>query len=409
MDGRLLNLRYKRRTAALATLLAISVLMFGGALLYNLVQLRQAWGEYSYETSQRADALTRIHRAAGYGGFIHNFKNYVLRQDPAYLKRLTIDTSEFHSALNTYRLLTLNTEEQAALNAIHKTFDAYLNAVQLAEAGVLEKLTPAVLDKRVLVSDKEAIEALAVLESAHERYNHEINQQMQAEFDFLINMLLIGLLAVPLIGFWAHRHMGLLERLAETMLARNEMQKMLARSEEEADEALRRSETYKHLAYRCALTQIPNRQAFNEAAEKALVSARDQSEKLAVLYVDVDDFKGINDRFGHKTGDQVLTEIAGRLDRVLRGDDLVARIGGDEFAILIFGRDALKAKDQLATRIMDALRKPFDNIELGLKVSCSVGGAIAPDQGEDVDALLKAADTRMYVVKKSGKDGAMIG
>ncbi|MCO4758585.1 MAG: GGDEF domain-containing protein [Oceanospirillaceae bacterium] len=409
MDGHLLNLRYKRRTAALATLLAISVLMFGGALLYNLVQLRKVWIEYSYETTQRTEALARIHRAAGYGGFIHNFKNYVLRQDPAYLKRLENDTAEIFSALDAYRRLTLSDEELAALAAIHKTFNAYLDAVTLAETSVRNQLTSTVLDRRVLISDNAAIDALTVLKSAHEQYKRETNQRMQSEFDFLINMLLIGLLAVPLIGFWAHRHMGLLERLAESMLARNEMQRMLARSEEETGEALKRSEAYKHLAYRCALTQIPNRQAFNEAATKALDSARDQQEKLAVLYVDVDDFKGINDRFGHKTGDQVLTEIAGRLDRVLRGDDLVARIGGDEFAILIFGRDALKAKEQLADRILAALREPFDEIQQGLQVSCSVGGAIAPDQGDDVDALLKAADTRMYVVKKSGKDGAMIG
>ena len=123
----------------------------------------------------------------------------------------------------------------------------------------------------------------------------------------------------------------------------------------------------------------------------------------------LDGFKLVNDAFGHKSGDKLLQAVSARLTNCVRPADLVARLGGDEFAILIFGRDALKAKDQLATRIMDALRKPFDNIELGLKVSCSVGGAIAPDQGEDVDALLKAADTRMYVVKKSGKDGAMIG
>lgn len=409
MDGRLLNLRYKRRTAALATLLAISVLTFGGALLYNLVQLRKDWVEYSYETSQRGDALARIHRAVGYGGFIHNFKNYVLRQNPEYLQRLQFDISETHSALGAYRRLLLNDEEQAGLAVISETFNTYLNAVQLAEAGVHEQLNPTGLDQRVLVSDKAALDALSALQDAYEEYNRETNQRMQSEFNFLINMLLIGLLAVPLIGFWAHRHMGLLERLAETMLARNKMQKMLTQSEEKVDQALKRSEEYKHLAYRCALTQIPNRQAFNEAASIALDSACKRQEKLAVLYVDVDDFKAINDRFGHRVGDLVLTEIAGRLDKVLRGDDLVARIGGDEFAILIFGRDALKAKDQLAVRILSALRKPFDEIEDGLRVSCSLGGAIAPDQGEDVDTLLKAADSRMYTVKKNGKDGAIIG
>ncbi|WP_370298817.1 diguanylate cyclase domain-containing protein [Pontibacterium sp.] len=409
MEGHLLNQRYKKRTALLATLLATAMLTLGGSLLYNLVKLRQSWVDYSYETSARGDALARIHRAVGYGGFIHHYKNYVLRQDQAYLDRLALDIDETRNALNSYSRLELTMKEQVALRTIRKTFEAYMASVRSAELGVVEGVQPAILEKRVEISDRTAIEALAVLQRAYDAYNAGAAERIQSEFNFLINVLLMGLLAVPIIGFWAHGHMGLLERLVENILARREMQQQLLAREQEAQQAHRRSEQYRDLAYRCSLTQIPNRQAFQEAAAAALDSARESREKLAVLYVDVDDFKRINDEHGHPVGDKVLTEIACRLDSILREEDLVARIGGDEFAILIFGRDVLKAKDQLASRILDVLNDPFDHIVDNLRVSCSVGGAIGPDHGDDVDTLLREADTRMYVVKRSGKNGAMIG
>lgn len=409
MEGHLLNLRYKKRTALLATLLATAILALGGSLLYNLVQLRQSWVDYSYETSARGDALARIHRAVGYGGFIHHFKNYVLRQDQTYLERLSLDIDETRDALSAYSHLDLSTKEKIALRTIHKTFEAYMASVRSAELGIVEGVKPALLDQRVAISDKTAIAALAVLQQSYDAYNRNAAERIQSEFNFLINVMLVGLLAVPLIGFLAHGHMGLLERLVESILARREIQHQLLAREQEAQQALRRSEQYRDLAYRCSLTQIPNRQAFQEAATAALDSARESEEKLAVLYVDVDDFKLINDEHGHPVGDKVLTEIACRLDSILRDEDLVARIGGDEFAILIFGRDALKAKEQLASRILDVLNDPFDHIVEDLRVSCSVGGAIGPDHGDDVDTLLREADTRMYVVKKSGKNGAMIG
>lgn len=409
MEGHLLNQRYKKRTAVLATLLATALLALGGSLLYNLVQLRQNWIEYSYETGVRGDALAHIHHAVGYGGFIQHYKNDALHRDQTYFDPSALDIDKTRAALNSYSRLELTMKEQVALRTIRKTFEAYMVFVSSAEPGVVGGVQPALLEKRAEISERTVIEALAVLQRAFDAYNTGAVERIQSEFNFLINVLLVGLLAVPIIGFWAHRHMGLLEHLVENILARREMQQQLLEREQEARQAHKRSEQYRNLAYRCSLTQIPNRQAFQEAAAAALESARSSREKLAVLYVDVDDFKRINDDYGHPVGDKVLTEIACRLGSILREEDLVARIGGDEFAILIFGCNVLKEKDQLASRILDVLNDPFDHIVKDLRVSCSVGGAIGPDHGDDIETLLREADARMYVVKKSGKNGAMIG
>jgi len=403
MDRRLLNQRYKRRTAALAILLALSALSFGGVLFYNLTELSRSWVSYIRETTPRVDSLARIHQAVGYGGLIHNYNAYLFSPDAMPLERLQADVEKTQTSLGNYERLSLNGIERQALQQFKTAFEYYRTHIIRLQSG--DSVARVARDYH---DDQTAIDALLVLQAEYERLNTSNQQAMREQLDWLINLLLIGLLSIPVIGIWAYRHMELLENLAQHILARHQMQRKLEATEEQIDEANKRSEEYKYLAYRCALTRIPNRQAFNEAASKALDAAHVQQEKLAVLYVDVDDFKQINDRYGHKAGDQVLTEIASRLAKVLRDDDLVARIGGDEFAILIFGRDALNAKDQLAERILEVLRRPFDAIEHGLKVSCSVGGAIGPDHGQDVDSLLKAADSRMYAIKRSGKDGAMI-
>ncbi|MGB0466089.1 MAG: diguanylate cyclase domain-containing protein [Pontibacterium sp.] len=409
MEGRLLNQRFKRRTAIFATFLASAVLFFGAVLLFQLVQLRVFWVNYSLESTQRTKALVQLHRSLGYGGLIHNFKNYLLRQEPYYLERLTDDAEATATVLATYGRFALNESERSALKVVQDTFILYHSRILIVRQDIHERRTAQEVDQRVVVDDQAAIEALNVLQSEYNNFNQRSRKVVQDKINYIVNVLLFGLMSLPLIGLWAYRHIGLFGRLVLYAAEKHKIQRVLKQTENKASRAQQRGERYKHLAYRCALTQIPNRQAFYEAAARALTEAHLQEEKLAILYVDVDDFKQINDRFGHRVGDQVLTEIALRLDTVLRDDDLVARIGGDEFAILIIGQEALQATEQLILRILAALRQPFEEIEGGLKVSCSVGGAIGPDHGCDVDTLLKVADSKMYLVKKGGKDGAMIG
>ena len=160
------------------------------------------------------------------------------------------------------------------------------------------------------------------------------------------------------------------------------------------------------LAEHDELTTLPNRTAFQSAVSKALeYSARDTS-RFAVIFVDVDRFKVINDTLGHAAGDHLLQTLAARMKQVVRGKDLVARMGGDEMCLLLNDvRDASHASE-IAERILAALRVPVE-LRSGMQhhVTVSAGIAIFPQDGTDVETLLRHADIAMYRAKAAGRDG----
>jgi diguanylate cyclase (GGDEF)-like protein/PAS domain S-box-containing protein len=160
------------------------------------------------------------------------------------------------------------------------------------------------------------------------------------------------------------------------------------------------------LAEHDELTTLPNRAAFQVAVGKALEqSARDTSQ-FAVIFVDVDRFKVVNDTLGHAAGDHLLQTLATRMKQVVRGQDLVARMGGDEMCLLLHDvRDASHASE-IAERILGALRAPVE-LRTGMQhhVTVSAGIAIFPQDGTDVETLLRHADIAMYRAKAAGRDG----
>jgi diguanylate cyclase (GGDEF)-like protein len=153
-----------------------------------------------------------------------------------------------------------------------------------------------------------------------------------------------------------------------------------------------------------SLTGLPNRRMFTEQLAPILVQARLKSEIRAVLFLDLDRFKNINDSLGHAVGDLLLKAVAGRLTRILRHDDLVARLGGDEFMILLQGLTQKQDAAGISAKVLDSLRPPFKIQEHELHVASSIGIAISPADGEDVDTLLKNADTAMNRAKEVGRN-----
>ncbi|MGA2924799.1 MAG: EAL domain-containing protein [Solirubrobacteraceae bacterium] len=158
-----------------------------------------------------------------------------------------------------------------------------------------------------------------------------------------------------------------------------------------------------HEARHDALTGLPNRAAFREAVGGAVTESRGPS---CVLLMDLDRFKDVNDTLGHRYGDLLLEQVAERFRNQLGGEDQIARLGGDEFAILGLGRDRDGAMD-LARRIADSLRVPFELDQIVLDVQASVGIAMFPDDGDDVDMLLQKADVAMYHAKGAHNDMAL--
>jgi diguanylate cyclase (GGDEF)-like protein/PAS domain S-box-containing protein len=162
-------------------------------------------------------------------------------------------------------------------------------------------------------------------------------------------------------------------------------------------------ERVQFLAFHDALTGLPNRTLLQDRLTKALASAHRQKDKVALLFVDLDRFKDINDSLGHPVGDLLLKEVAERLMRWGREQDTVARLSGDEFLIMLTHIKDVPDVAVAAERLMDAMTAAFVVQGHSLKVSCSIGISIFPANGADCETLIKNADTAMYGAKDSGR------
>ncbi|AKC70690.1 putative bifunctional diguanylate cyclase/phosphodiesterase [Pandoraea oxalativorans] len=152
-----------------------------------------------------------------------------------------------------------------------------------------------------------------------------------------------------------------------------------------------------------ALTDLPNRRALHDAAARMLINSRRDQRRFAVLFMDLDGFKTINDSLGHNVGDDVLRAFAKRLRKNVNGDDVVARLGGDEFVVLLGSLSSPEVAGRVAQRLLDDMR---DGLKVGtqsLHVMPSIGVALFPDDGDSIDLLLKHADTAMYEAKRAGR------
>lgn len=182
-------------------------------------------------------------------------------------------------------------------------------------------------------------------------------------------------------------------------------------------ERKRTEEQIRRLAYCDSLTGIPNRQAFLETLERELHRSKVGNKKFAVLFMDLDAFKRINDTLGHNVGDHLLKIVSERLRETIRPSDLVsrgdqtnnlARLGGDEFTILIPDLDRVENALNVAHRVKDAMRRPFLIDGHEIFVTASIGISLFPEDGDDCDSLLKYADTAMYHAKNCGKNNAKL-
>ncbi|HYI09019.1 MAG TPA: EAL domain-containing protein [Thermoanaerobaculia bacterium] len=172
-----------------------------------------------------------------------------------------------------------------------------------------------------------------------------------------------------------------------------------------------RKETEKQLEYRAhydALTGLPNRLLFRDRLVNSLAHAKRNRVGVAVMYLDVDHFKLVNDGLGHSFGDRLLADVARRLDSALRASDTISRIGGDEFSILLPEVTNTEAVAGVARKILESLAKPFQMDGHDLFVTASIGVSCYPTDGDDAETLLKCADAAMYRAKELGRNQAQL-
>ena len=171
---------------------------------------------------------------------------------------------------------------------------------------------------------------------------------------------------------------------------------------EDVTEHRRANEKIAHLAHYDALTDLPNRVLFREQIERELEKAVG-GQQFALLYIDIDEFKSINDSLGHHVGDELLKAVAARIKGSTKPTDLIARLGGDEFAVIQTAVGSRADVVEFVTRIHDAIRQPYQCLGHQLSTDASIGIALAPQDGTDLDQLIKSADLAMYGAKAEGR------
>ena len=158
------------------------------------------------------------------------------------------------------------------------------------------------------------------------------------------------------------------------------------------------------LAYTDAVTQLPNRHRFDQALEEQIQHCRRHDEGFSLLYLDLDGFKGINDDHGHGAGDAILAEVGQRLKKAVRETDMVYRVGGDEFALLMSGANTQESVTQVAENLLDKVSQPIEFGERSHSVSTSIGIACYPRVASNARTLIELADAAMYRAKARGKN-----
>ena len=188
-----------------------------------------------------------------------------------------------------------------------------------------------------------------------------------------------------------------------SLLAAGVLWFLLKRLRRAAGELHRSRSRAQYLAFHDTLTGLPNRALFEDRLKRALLSVARDNRKIALLYLDLDRFKNVNDTFGHAAGDELVRQTAARLESSIRQVDTVARLGGDEFAIIIFDAKDISTAEELCERLLAEINKPFNLAGNEVFVGASIGVAISNGAGADPADLLRKADIALYEAKKNGR------
>ena len=417
---------------------AVALGAVGGVAIWNLVSINSSWAAFNKQVEEKHTYLLDVRASMGYGGTIHNFKNYLLRIDKAelqaqdrYLETLMVKTDEVVAAVDSYRSAgRLTASEQADLDQVAAMVNEYRDAAFTIEELAAQGRTVEEIDTAVKIDDAPYLEALVGLSDALDAETvsstRKFASQVRSAAVMVVLVAVGGLGLVIFGGVFFGRRWIVVPVTAVTAAARDVAAGDFSRlpdadSSDEIGElartfsemAIARRDTETHLAAanrrldflanRDSLTGLPSRILFTDRLTKALLRLERVSGGVCVLFIDLDRFKYVNDTFGHDMGDRLLVEVSRRFTAVARTVDTVARFGGDEFTVLCEDIDADADAQVIGQRFLHSLDDPIEVDGRELVVSASIGIVRESNPKACVEDVVSAADAAMYAAKDAGR------
>jgi diguanylate cyclase (GGDEF)-like protein len=373
----------------------------------------------------------------GYGGMIHSFKNYILRRDVKHKKNALNSIVNIEGIIDEYKQLSPTTSEKTALEDITSVLKKYKSNIEVIDQGIEKKWSPEKIDTQVKISDTYALRGLKAIEQ-------DIIYQIEKKSELLGVLIqdvhnrekqnaIIVITSTIFIAFFIYwvfttKIISPVKNISRVMLKMSkgdintpiypqelrfeddntELGQMHSSLQVFKDNEIKRQiaeEKITRLALSDPLTGLANRNKFETSINEMVVLAKREEKLIALLALDLDKFKPINDEYGHAAGDLILKAVANNLLLIFRETDLVARLGGDEFSVILYGPDNIESITKTLQRVIALIPTSVSFGKDKLSVGVSIGVAFHQHNDNfDLDVLMNNADTALYQAKDAGRN-----
>ena len=373
----------------------------------------------------------------GYGGMIHSFKNYILRHDVKYKTNTLNSISNIENIIKEYKKLQTTVGENTALEDIVSVLNKYKKNIDIIDQGIEKNMSPEEIDHQVKINDVYALRGLKTIEQ-------DIIYQIEKKSDllgFLIQdvynkeqrnavIVIISTIFIAIFIYWVFtsKVINPVKNISNVMLKMSQgevnipinpvkiryendntelgqMHNSLKIFKENEIKRQIAEEKITRLALTDPLTGIANRNKFEHGINEMVTLAKRDEKLVALLALDLDNFKPINDEYGHAAGDLILKAVANNLLLIFRETDLVARLGGDEFSVVLYAPDSLESIKKTLQRVIALIPTSVPYGKDQLSVGVSIGVALHQHSANfDLDVLMNNADTALYQAKEGGRN-----
>lgn len=378
-----------------------------------------------------------IYTELGYGGMVHSFKNYILRHDVKYKNNILNSIGNINSIINEFKQLSPTISEKAALEDVISVLNKYKENIEIIDQGIEQNLSPEKIDNQVKIHDMYALRGLKSIEQdiiyQIEKKSKLLGVLIQDVYNRELQNALIVITFTIFIAFFIYwvftrKVISPVQNISRVMLKlsqgeintpiypqkipykndNTELGRMHRSLQVFKDNEIKRQiaeEEITRLALTDPLTGLANRNKFESGINSMVALAKREEKLIALLALDLDKFKPINDEYGHAAGDLILKAVASNLLLIFRETDLVARLGGDEFSVVLYAPNSIESIKKTVQRIIALIPTSVPYGKDQLSVGVSIGVALHQhDTNFDLDILMNNADTALYQAKEGGRN-----